>query len=351
MIVLIHEPDWMRVRDRLGDAPGWRPLIVSGDGRLLLDGQDVPAGSVEPDAVWITRSVFDGGPVEIFLTAAIDGPAVRWVQTFNAGLDVSFAKMRAYGMRFGAAGERLADRLGDTSIFAAMMAQGRRVSNSDSMAAAIGEYAIAQICAEWYPIAEQRAAQREHRWQHFPFRELAGSRWLVIGFGRNGSEIGRRARALGAVVTGIRRSPAADIGADRVATPAELGALLPDADVVILACPLNAATRDMVGPAFLDRMKPGSILMNIARGGLIDDSALLAALDRGKPRTAILDAFRTEPLPPDDPLWSHPAVRLTAHCSWAGDGVIARNDALFIENARSFLTDGTLRNEVGPADV
>lgn len=348
MIVMMHEPDWKRVRDRLADMPDLRPLIVTGDGRTFFDDE---ATTAEPDAVWITRSVFDGGPVETFLTTAIDGPAVRWVQTFNAGLDVSFAKMRAYGMRFGEAGERLADRLGSTSIFSAMMAQGRRVSNSDSMAAAIGEYAIAQICAEWYPIAEQRAAQRERRWQHFPFRELGGSRWLVIGFGRNGSEIGRRARALGAVVTGIRRHPAPDIGADRVAASAELDALLPDADVVILACPLNAATRDMVDATFLDRMKPGSILMNIARGGLIDDTALLAALDRGRPRTAILDAFSTEPLPPDDPLWSHPSVRLTAHCSWAGDGVLARNDALFIENARSFLTDGTLSNEVGPADV
>jgi phosphoglycerate dehydrogenase-like enzyme len=351
MIVMIHEPDWMRVRHRLADIPELRALVVTSDGGRLLDGQPSQAGSVEPDAVWITRSVFDGGPVETFLAAAIDGPAVRWVQTFNAGLDVSFAKMRAYGMRFGGGGERLADRLGSTSIFAAMMAQGRRVSNSDSMAAAIGEYAVAQICAEWYPIAEQRAAQRERRWQHFPFRELAGSQWLVIGFGRNGSEIGRRARALGAVVTGIRRSPVTDVGADQVALPAERDALLPEADIVILACPLNAATRDMVDASFLGRMKPGSILMNIARGGLIDDAALLAALDRGRPRTAILDAFRSEPLPPDDPLWSHPSVRLTAHCSWAGDGVLSRNDRLFIDNARTFLANGSLRNEVGPADV
>nr|WP_053000292.1 NAD(P)-dependent oxidoreductase [Sphingomonas sp. Y57] len=210
MIVMIHEPDWARVRQRIEATPEIRPLLVAGGGHLFFEGKPYLAGSIEPEAVWITRSVFDGGPAETFLIAAVDGPAVRWVHTFNAGLDVSFAKMRAYGMRFNRAGEGLAARLGDASIFAAMLEQGRRLSNSDSMAAAIGEYAIAQICAEWYPIAEQRAAQSERRWQHFPFRELAGSRWLVIGFGRSGSEIGRRARALGAVVTGVRRSAAAD---------------------------------------------------------------------------------------------------------------------------------------------
>ena len=98
-------------------------------------------------------------------------------------------------------------------------------------------------------------------------------------------------------------------------------------------------------------LKPGATLVNIGRGGLIVDHALLAALDRGRLDTAVLDVFRTEPLPKDDPLWSHPGVRLTAHTSFNGDGVQDRWDALFIDNIARYARGVPLAREVDPADI
>jgi phosphoglycerate dehydrogenase-like enzyme len=93
-------------------------------------------------------------------------------------------------------------------------------------------------------------------------------------------------------------------------------------------------------------MKDEAILVNIARGGLVDEAALLEALDRGRPAFAILDVTRTEPLPAEHPLWRHGHVRLTAHNAFAGSGTPARNDGLFIENLHRYLARERLLNEV-----
>jgi len=120
---------------------------------------------------------------------------------------------------------------------------------------------------------------------------------------------------------------------------------------VVLACSLNDQTRGLVDSAFLAAAKPGAILVNVARGGVIDDSALIAALDRGQVATAILDVFHTEPLPVDDPLWAHPGVRLTPHTSFAGDGVQGRWDALFIDNIGRFARGEPLARVVDPTEL
>jgi phosphoglycerate dehydrogenase-like enzyme len=125
----------------------------------------------------------------------------------------------------------------------------------------------------------------------------------------------------------------------------------PEADVVVLACSLNDQTRELADTAFFAAMKPGSILVNVARGGVVDDRALMAALDRGKVATAILDVFDTEPLPADDPLWTHPGVRLTPHTSFAGDGVQGRWDALFLDNIGRFARGEPLERVVDPTEL
>ena len=102
---------------------------------------------------------------------------------------------------------------------------------------------------------------------------------------------------------------------------ADLPSVLPDIDVIVLACPLNDTTRGFADKAFFDAVKPGAVLVNIARGGLIDDAALIEALDSDRLAAATLDVFHTEPLPTDDPLWSHPKVNMTCHTSFSGSGV------------------------------
>ena len=159
----------------------------------------------------------------------------------------------------------------------------------------------------------------------------------------------RRAKGFDAHVTGVRRSPAGREPADAMIAPSELARALPDADVVVLTAPLTDETRGMVDADFLGAMKAGSVLVNIARGGLVDERALLAALDRGRPAHAVLDVFEEEPLPAWSRFWSHPRVRMSAHCAGASPGTVRRNDELFLDNLDRFLAGKPLRMRIDPA--
>ena len=138
---------------------------------------------------------------------------------------------------------------------------------------------------------------------------------------------------------------------DTVGTLDDLPQHLPDADVIVLACPLNQATSNLASTAFFDHIKPGAILINIGRGGLIDDQALIRALDNGQLSLAILDVFSQEPLPADDVFWTHPGIRVTPHTSFNGDGVHDRWDTLFLENLQRFVEGQPLAQLVAPNDV
>jgi phosphoglycerate dehydrogenase-like enzyme len=107
----------------------------------------------------------------------------------------------------------------------------------------------------------------------------------------------------------------------------------------------------MADTAFFQAMKPGAVFVNVGRGGLVDEDALLAALDQGKPEHAILDVFRTEPLPADSRFWDHPRVTLTPHASPLGSGLSGRSDALFLDNLNRFLDGRPLLNAVTAEDV
>jgi phosphoglycerate dehydrogenase-like enzyme len=163
--------------------------------------------------------------------------------------------------------------------------------------------------------------------------------------------VAQRARAFGARITGVRRNPAADPAAHAIAPPEAVAALLPESDVVVLSVPLTPGTRRMVDEAFVAAMKPRSMLVNVGRGGLVDEPALLAGLDRGVPEHALLDVFAAEPLPADSPFWDHPRVTLTPHASGISEGQAARNDGIFIENLGRYVRGEPLLHEASPADV
>ncbi|MCR5877996.1 NAD(P)-dependent oxidoreductase [Phenylobacterium sp. J367] len=197
----------------------------------------------------------------------------------------------------------------------------------------------------------RRAAQAKHAWDRLPFREINGSNWLVIGFGAIGQNVAQRARAFGATVTGVRRNQAPHPAADAIAPIADLPNLLPEADVVVLSIPLTPESRHLADAGFFAAMKTASVLVNVGRGGLVDEDALLAALDAGKPEHALLDVFAVEPLPAESRFWDHPRVTLTPHSSGITTGQHTRNDALFAENLQRFVEGRDLLNLADPKDV
>ena len=192
----------------------------------------------------------------------------------------------------------------------------------------------------------RREAQASKTWMRLPFRELASSNWLIIGFGAIGQACGRRLRALGATVTGVRRRTGDNDAADHMIQPSGIQTALPDMDAVVLCLPLTDDTENMVDHEFLGRMKADSVLINVGRGGLVDVTARLSALDQNTPARAYLDVVKEEPLPTDDPIWSHPKVTLTAHISALTDGSKTRTDQVFLENLSNFLNHRPLRNAV-----
>jgi len=210
---------------------------------------------------------------------------------------------------------------------------------------------MAQVLSLLHPVDLQRDQQARKVWKLTPFREVSRTHWLILGYGPIGQALAARVKPFGAAVSVVRRTPRADDNVDRVGTTADLARLLPEADVVVLACSLNDDTRDLAGTRFFSQMKEGALLVNVARGALVDEQALLGALDGPRLAGAVLDVFRTEPLPADDPLWAHPKVRLTPHTSFAGDGSRGRWDQLFLDNLARFANGQALAGEVQPKDI
>ncbi|MEF8791643.1 MAG: D-2-hydroxyacid dehydrogenase [Haloarculaceae archaeon] len=164
------------------------------------------------------------------------------------------------------------------------------------------------------------ANQRERRWQ-FPEWDAAftlpGETACVVGLGTVGSAVAERCAALGMDVVGVRRSPEPVDGVDTLYAPAELDAAIEDARFVALCVPLTEETRGLIGAAELDRMGQDAYLVNVARGAVVDEAALVDALREGAIAGAALDVFETEPLPEDSPLWDIDDVIVTPHAAVA----------------------------------
>jgi phosphoglycerate dehydrogenase-like enzyme len=187
-------------------------------------------------------------------------------------------------------------------------------------AGAVAEHAMALILALSRRLPEARDNQKKRVWRAMigdPTRredELGGKTLLVVGLGQIGGRIARLAKAFDMRVIALRHNPAIGAGAaDSVHALPELASLLPEADVIVLACPLTAETENLVDEAAFRRMKPSAHLVNVARGRVVDQAALVAALAAGRIAGAGIDVTSDEPLAPQSPLWGIAQVLITPH--------------------------------------
>ena len=191
--------------------------------------------------------------------------------------------------------------------------------------------------------------QHKHEWR--PRRgaalpdDLRGQTLLLIGMGTIGKTFATYARAFGLKVIGVRRSPQTpDDPVDELHPPSKLHELLPRADWIVMTCPLTNETRNMIDAEAFARMKKGARLINIARGEVVDEAAMIAALRSGQLGGAALDAHTQEPLPADSPLWDLPNVIVTPHNASASTGNEGRAAEMFIANYARWARGEPLAN-------
>ena len=211
----------------------------------------------------------------------------------------------------------------------------------------LAEYVLGAVIAHAKDSRTSFELQRRHQWRHRETRSITGAKALVVGTGGIGRQIATLLRAAGLVVRGAGRRPTAqDPDFGEIVDSAQLSGEVGWCDHLILAAPLTRETQGLVDAEVLAAMKPDAHLVNIARGPMVDEAALLAALTQQRIGGATLDVFDTEPLPPEHPLWDAPNVTITAHMSADVLGWRDELAAQFADNARRWLAGEPLRNVV-----
>lgn len=314
LVLLVSDNVWNREGQRIQAlAPFVRPLIYEGNEPFpdeLLETVDIAFFSSD---VWPDRS-------RGIVLSIMKSPHLKWLHTFSAGVDSPF--------------------------FVQLMEQGVRVTNSSGATASpIAQTAILYMLALSRNVRAWYEHQNNKQWQRHDFTELDGARLAVIGMGPIGYEIARLGVALNMEVEAVRRTPAGD---EPCATYGfnQLDAVLSRADWVCVALPLTPDTRDIFHKERFACMKDGAYFVNVGRGELVDESALIDALQSGHLAGAALDVFATEPLPTDSPLWEMSNVIVTPHSSGASASAGLRSEKIFVDNIGKYLSGQPLINEV-----
>jgi phosphoglycerate dehydrogenase-like enzyme len=269
-----------------------------------------------------------GGSGKGLADALRRGPGVRWVQGRNAG-----------------AGEQVADA---ARIAPAEVGRVAVTTSSGVHAGPLAEFCMLGLLAFAKDLPRLERDRTERSWPELPApgHELRGRTLVVVGLGAIGREIARLAQAFGMRVVGVRRNPSPDEGVDAVHPPERLAELAAEANDMAVTLPLTEATRGMVDSDTLAALGPGGVFVNVGRGGVVDEGALIERLRDGTLAGAALDVFQREPLPADSPLWALPNVILSPHGAALVTAEPVRVLELFLDNLRRYLDGEPLRNEV-----
>jgi len=313
----------VEIKNALGE--GWdvaevkAPAVSDGDG-----------GSGSPEAISVTKGaeIYIGFGVPSGVAAAGKG-TLRWAHTATAGVGSSLAPLAGSGV---------------------VLTNSAGV-HADPMA----DWVIAAIAYFTRGVDRMVSAQRQGRWAKedftdgaIPMREFRDLRVGVVGLGGIGSAVARRALALGMSVNGVRRRPerGGPRGVGWVGQLADLPRLASGSDVLVIAAPHTTETAGAVDRTVLERLPLHAVVVNVSRGSLLDETALLELLELRRLRGAALDVFATEPLPADHPFWKHVRVLVSPHVSAVTTGFWERETALIVENIRRYLAGAPLTNVV-----
>lgn len=246
-------------------------------------------------------------------------PRLKWIQTYSSGVE----------------------------IYPEWLKSGRIVTTGRGLTAPqIAEYVLAAILYREKALHVQ-GVDHPDAWQRRALGTLQGKGLGLIGFGAIGREVAARAAAFDMRIMACRRArEAADVGGVQV-TP-DLETVVAMADHLVLAAPLTAQTRGMLDAGLMMHMRPGAHLVNVSRGGLIDDEALLAGLERQRPAFATLDVTEPEPLPEAHPFWTHPRILLTPHLSYSGGPEAERFVDKFAQNLTAYLSGSPMIDRFDP---
>ena len=288
-----HDRGGLRYLSTLQFSGEWLDRLRLAAPSVQVDQQSASAVSDIDLATW--------AQVEVLHTSSVIpdpsvAPRLRWVQLDTAGID-----------------HLVGHPIWDSDVVVTTIAG----VSPEPMA----EYVIMMMLALSHHLPTLLAAQARHdwpspqdRWLQFLPRAISGTTMGILGYGRIGTEIGRVARTLGLKVIGVTRTEPLGECSD-VVSSAHLLDVAPSCDWLVVVTPLTSETRGLVGAEVLAALPDGAVLINVSRGGVVDEEALLDALERGTLAGAVLDVFDEEPLGPDSPLWSHPRVIVTPHVS------------------------------------
>ncbi|MFN7054207.1 NAD(P)-dependent oxidoreductase [Hyphomonas sp.] len=323
--LLLHARTFARLEPRLKGREAVLAIVTLDDAGRWHNAYTSQALKTPPEVHLAYGNVdaFYSPSVRDFMLAILKSEAFDWFQSAAAGIE--------------------------NPALASIGQKARLYTTNHTQAEAMAEWALWQALDFLRDGPGHRALQRQGKWMRLKAREMQGSRWLVIGYGSIGEAVGRRVSALSGVVTGVRRRQGPAPGAARIIPPEAVAGELPGADVVLLSLPHTPESEGMADEGFFAKMRSDALFMNLGRGALVDEAALVAALDAGRPAYAALDVTRIEPLPEESPLWRHPLIAITPHDSSDTPGTIARADETFLSNLENYLAGRTLTHLVDRA--
>jgi phosphoglycerate dehydrogenase-like enzyme len=290
----------------------------------------IDIGFISTDVRGNSTNVMMAPTLRRFFEMAAASHRLRWIHTNSAGADrPEYRPLQARGVT-------LTTSSGATAATIALSVTGAVIALAREFPAILH----AQRQRAWIPLRGERTP-----------RDLAGQTALVVGLGPIGREIARLLKAIGLRVVGVRRSPQPVEHCDATLAFAQMREALPRADWVILACPLSDVTRGLIDAEALRLLPRGARLLNVSRGAVVDEAALIEALRSGQLGGAYLDVFTREPLAPESPLWTLPNVIVSPHSSSYSEGYADRVGEIFLDNLTHWRDGLPLRNVVEASEV